>query len=163
MVGGTINNYEKALTVPHYDEDQLGVSSVILADEIERVPTKSIGTGNFVIGSSKVRPRVSETFKRDEKMGVYVQFYNFAMDDKTRKPDGTIQYEVVNNGSKETVFTFTEELSKIENASASLVTVEKLLPLNKLEPGSYSLKMTVVDKLKNATLTTPAAIFTVTS
>ncbi len=163
VVGGTVNNYEKALNVPHYDEDQLGVSSVILADEIEKVPTKSIGTGNFVIGSSKVRPRVSETFKRDEKMGVYVQFYNFAMDDKTRKPDGTIQYEVVNNGSKQTVFTFTEELSKIENASPSLVTVEKLLPLNKLEPGSYSLKMTVVDKLKNATLTTPPANFTVTS
>jgi GWxTD domain-containing protein len=163
VTGGTVNNYEHALTVPHYDEDQLGSSSVILADEIEKVPTKSIGTGNFVIGSSKVRPRVGETFKQDEKMGVYAQFYNFTMDEKTRKPDGTIQYEVVNNTSKQTVFTFTEELDKIANASPSLVTVEKLLPLNKLEPGSYSLKMTVVDKLKNATLTTPAANFTVIS
>ncbi len=42
-VGNTANTYEVALNVPHYDEDQLGSSSVILADELERVPTNSIG------------------------------------------------------------------------------------------------------------------------
>ena len=162
VVGGTMNNTEKALNVPRYDEDQLGSSSVILADQLERVPTKSIGTGNFVIRSSKVRPRVNETFKRDEKMGIYAEFYNFGMDTKTRKPDGTIEYDVVNNANHESVFAVTEELGKIENASPSLVTVEKLLPLSRLEPGSYSLTMKVTDRQKGQSLSTPPAKFTVT-
>jgi GWxTD domain-containing protein len=163
LVGGTLNNTERALNVPHYDEDQLGSSSVILADQLERVPTKSIGTGNFVIRSSKVRPRVSESFKQGEKMGIYAEFYNFGMDAKTRKPDGTIEYEVINTGTNQSVFNVTEELGTILNASPSLVTVEKLMPLNSLQPGSYSIKLKVVDRQKNQTLTTPPAKFTVTS
>ena len=39
--------------------------------------------------------------------------------------------------------------------------VEKLLPLKSLEPGKYTLKMKVVDKKRNQTLT-PSATFTVT-
>jgi hypothetical protein len=40
------------------------------------------------------------------------------------------------------------------------VTVEKLLPLQSLEPGQYTLKMTVTDKNDNQVLT-PSANFTV--
>jgi hypothetical protein len=85
------------------------------------------------------------------------------MDEKTRKPEGTIEYEVVNNSTNQTIFNVTEDIAKIENASPALVTIEKLLPLNKMEPGSYSLKMKVVDKLKGTTLSTPVQKFTITS
>ena len=57
VVGGNMNNYEMALNVPHFDDEKLASSSLILADLIEKVPTRSIGTGQFVMGSSKVRPR----------------------------------------------------------------------------------------------------------
>ncbi|HYI94723.1 MAG TPA: GWxTD domain-containing protein, partial [Bryobacteraceae bacterium] len=77
VVSGNMNNYEMALNVPHFDDEKLASSTLVVADLIEKVPTKSIGTGPFVIGSSKVRPRLSEQFKRDEKMGIYVQLYNF--------------------------------------------------------------------------------------
>ena len=87
VVSGNLNNYEMALNVPHFNEEKLASSSVILADLIEKVPTRSIGTGQFVIGSSKVRPRLSDEFKRNEKMGIYVQLYNFAPDEKTQKPN----------------------------------------------------------------------------
>src|SRR5438552_16684433 len=103
-----MTTYPMALNVPHFEEEKLAQSSLILADIIEKVPTKSIGTGQFVIGDSKVRPRLNETFKRDEKMGIYVQFYNFAQDEKTRKPNGQIQYEVIKNGTNEKIFNFTE-------------------------------------------------------
>ena len=36
----------------------LGHSSLILADQMDRVPIKEIGAGNFVIGDTHVRPRV---------------------------------------------------------------------------------------------------------
>jgi GWxTD domain-containing protein len=161
IVGNTMNNYEIALNVPHYDEDQLGASSVILADQIERVPTKSIGAGPFVIRSSKVRPRVDDTFKQSETMGIYAELYNFGMDEKTKKPQGTVEYDVVNTANV-TVLTQTEELSAIPNSSSFLVTVEKRLPLKSLPPGKYTLKLKVSDKLKNQTIV-PSAGFTVTS
>jgi GWxTD domain-containing protein len=160
VVGGNMTNYEVALDVPRLEDDQLAASSLILADLIEKVPTKSIGTGQFVIGTSKVRPRIGESFKRDEKLGIYLQLYNFAPDEKTRKPDGTIQYEIYKKGSGERVFEFSEEVGTLQGG-ASQVVVEHLLPLKDLAPGDYTLKVKVVDKRRNQTLT-PSAAFTVT-
>lgn len=94
-------------------------------------------------------------------MGIYTEFYNLGMDAKTKKPEGTITYDVVNADNK-TVLSQTEDLNSIPNASAFLVTVEKKLPLKTLTPGKYTLKMTVTDKLKNQSLS-PSAPFTVTS
>src|SRR2546430_8213100 len=43
---------------------------------------------SFVIGGTKVRPRITNTFRRDEKMGIYMKAYNFTPDEKTQKPNG---------------------------------------------------------------------------
>ena len=164
LVGGTQTTYEKVLDVPRMDEDHIMNSSVILADVIEKVPTKSIGTGQFVIGSSKVRPRMNESFKQNEKLGLYFQVYNFEGDEKTHKPDGTIEYEIVKNGpngSSEVVMpSYSEELSSLKGGASQIV-IEKLLPLTDLKPGQYTLKIKVTDKKRNQTLT-PSATFTVT-
>jgi GWxTD domain-containing protein len=161
-VGNTVNNYEQALVVPHYDEDQLASSSIILADELERVPTNSIGTGQFVIRSSKVRPRVNNTFKQSETMGIYTEFYNLGMDQKTKKPEGTIEYDVVNTANSKTVASVTDDIKNIQNASPFLVTAEKQIKLKGLAPGKYKLVLKVTDTLKNQSIT-PSAEFTVTS
>jgi len=131
----------------------------VLADQIEKVPTKNIGTGQFVIGGSKVRPRVGQTFTQDEKLGIYVQLYNFQPDEKTKKADGTIDYEIVKNGSNEKVFAYSEDVAAL-GGGASQTVVQKILPLNGLAPGQYTLKMKVFDKKRNQTLT-PSATFTV--
>ena len=91
------------MNVPHYEEDQLAASSVILADQLERVPTNSIGNGQFVIRSSKVRPRINDVFKQNETMGIYTDFTTSAMDEKTKRPQGTVEYEIVNNADNKTV------------------------------------------------------------
>lgn len=158
VFGGNMNNYEMALNVPRMDDDVFTHSSVVLADLIEKVPTRSIGAGQFVIGSTKVRPRVTESFSRDEKMGIYVKLYNFEADEKTRKPVGQVVYEVNKVGSTEKIFEFTEE---IKDGSPTEVTIEKLLPLKSLAPGQYELKMKVTDKIRNLTVN-PSAKFTVT-
>jgi GWxTD domain-containing protein len=160
IVGGNMTSYEVALNVPHFEEDKLASSSLILADLIEKVPTRSIGTGQFVIGDTKVRPRISDTFDRNEKLGIYQQFYNFAADEKTKKPSGSVEYQIVKNGSDKPVLDYTEDIASLEGSSAQQVTVVKLLPLASLEPGQYSLKMKVVDKTRNEVLT-PTATFTV--
>jgi GWxTD domain-containing protein len=157
VVAGTVQNYETAVTVPRFDDEKLASSSLILADVIEKVPTRQIGTGQFVVGTTKVRPRLNDTFSHDEKMGIYLQVYNFGPDEKTQKPNGVIQYEINKVGSKDKVLDFSEAIV----GSANQVTVEKLLPLGKMPPGQYELKMKVVDKNRNQTLT-PTATFTVT-
>ncbi len=162
IVGGTMNSFEMPLHVPQYSEDAIASSSLILADQIEKVPTKSIGAGQFVIRTSKVRPRVGDTFKREEKMGIYTEFYNLGMDEKTRKPEGTIAYTITNNATHEKVVDFSEDISSMPNASPSLLTIEKMLPLNKLSPGQYTLQINLTDKLKNQTVN-QSAPFTVTS
>ncbi len=158
VVSGNMNNYEMALRVPYYEDEELGMSSLILADLIEKVPTRSIGTGQFVIGTSKVRPRIGETFRRTEKMGIYLQLYNFALDEETKKPNATIEYEVVKNGDNQKIFEFVEELASLEDASATQTTIEKVLPLQNLEPGEYTLRINVTDRVRNATLQ-PEATF----
>ena len=160
IVGGNMTTYPMALNVPHFDDDKLASSSLILADLIEKVPTKSIGSGQFVIGDTKVRPRMNDTFERSEKLGIYTQFYNFSSDEKTKKPNGSIEYEITKTGAASPVLNYTEDVTSIPGASAQQVTVEKLLPLQSLEPGLYTLKMKVTDKTTNQVLT-PTASFTV--
>jgi len=89
-----------------------------------------------------------------------MQFYNFGPDEKTNKPNGSIQYEITKAGIEKPVLDYTEEVSQIPGSSSQQVTVEKLLPLQSLDPGEYTLKMKVVDKNRNQTLT-PTANFTV--
>ena len=161
VIGGNLTSYEQALVVPKMDGDKLSTSNIVLADLIEHVPTKSIGMGQFVIGTSKVRPRVDDIFKRDEKMGIYFKIYNFGTDGENRVPEGEVSYEVTRNGTNEKIFEVSEDVSKIPGASAQIVTVEKLLPLKDLAPGQYTLRVKITDKFRKQVLT-PSAQFTVT-
>jgi len=163
VTAGTVPMYEMALNVPRLDPDKLTSSTLVLADLIEAVPMKSIGIGkssSFVIGGSKVRPRVGESFRREEKLGIYIKLYNFGQDELTHKPSGDVQYEVVKNGTNEKVITYTEDIMQMPNAAASQVTVEKLLPLRTFAPGQYTLRLKITDKIRNQVLT-QSAQFTV--
>jgi hypothetical protein len=147
-----MNNYEMALNVPRLDEDKLMASSLVLADVLEKVPTRQIGMGQFVIGSSKVRPRVGEAFHTDEKMGIYMKLYNLGADETTHKVNGEVTYEIVRASDNSKVIDFTEDLTSLEG-SASQMTIEKLLPLQSLQPGKYLLRVKINDKAKTQTLT----------
>lgn len=159
VVGGNMNNYEMAITVPRFEDERLGASSLILADMIEKVPTKNIGAGQFVIGTSKVRPRVNESFTQGEKMGIYQALYNFTPDEKTQKPSGSVTYEIA-KADGEKVIEFTEALGDIPGASATQVIIEKLLPLQSFAPGRYTLKLKVKDSIGDQSLEQTSA-FTV--
>ncbi|HEY4087661.1 MAG TPA: GWxTD domain-containing protein [Bryobacteraceae bacterium] len=156
VTSGNVADYEVPLDVPHFADDRLASSSLILADQITPLPTRDIGGTMFAIGDTKVRPRVGDTFDlkdpNDQKMGVYIQFYNFAPEEKTNKPNGTIQYTISKVGATSSLFDVTEDVQSIPYASANQVTVEKLLPLKTLGPGVYMLKVKATDKRANQTV-----------
>jgi GWxTD domain-containing protein len=159
VVGENLVNYDVALNVPAFDEDVLSASSLILADQLEKVPTRSIGNGQFVIGSSKVRPKIDETFKRTDTLGIYMQVYNFEADETTQKPSGSVTYEIVRNGTNEKVLEFTEDVSSLSGGASQMI-IEKRLKLDAMAPGEYTLNIKVTDKMRNETLT-PSAKFKV--
>ncbi len=159
-VGGNKTTFEMPLEVPQLMDDTLSASSLILADTIENVDTRSIGSGMFVIGGAKVRPKMDSTFKRSEKLGIYVQFYNFEVDPQTRKADGIVELEVSKKGATDKIVAQTEDINK-QPGGASQVIIQKRLPLEGFEPGEYNVTVKVTDKKTKQTVT-KSAPFTIT-
>jgi hypothetical protein len=161
VTSGFINNWEQTVTVPRLDPDALSSSTLILADLIEPVDMRNIGTGQFVIGDTKVRPRIGGTFRRDESLGIYLKTYNFGVDQLTRKPQGQILYEVFKTGTAEPMVSLTEDVSKVPDASGNQVTIQKRLRLEQFPPGAYTIRVKITDKIRNQQLT-KSDTFTVT-
>jgi hypothetical protein len=154
---GNVGVINTRLQVPRFDDDTLEASSLILADQLEHVPAKQIGTGQFVLGSSKVRPKLDGEFPSNEKLGIYMQVYNLKPDDKTHRSNATFQY-TVKKGSEQ-VMQF-KETSEEMKQTGEQVTIERLLPLATLAPGKYSLEVVATDTLSNKTVS-KSAEFTV--
>src|SRR5262249_47951007 len=69
---GNVGVANTRLAVPRYEDDKLEASTLILADQIERVPAKQVGLGQFVLGSSKVRPKLNSEFAANERLGIFL-------------------------------------------------------------------------------------------
>ncbi len=159
-----IGIWAQAVDVPKYDEDKLSASSLILADKMERVPSKQIGTGNFIIGNTYIRPRVMQTaatpaaFKRDQRLNFWMQVYNLGIDEKSRQNSATIEYQIL-DASNKSVLNSSED-SKSLGANQDQVTLEKSMPLASLQPGKYTVKISVNDSISKQTIA-QSAPFTV--
>jgi hypothetical protein len=150
---GNVGAINTRLAVPRYDEEKLEASTLILADQIERVPAKQIGTGQFVLGSSKVRPKLDASFTTSDKMGIYLQVYNLKPDEKTHKSDASFVYTV--KKGNEQVMQFKETSADMKQTGEQ-VTIERLLPLATLAPGKYTLEVSATDKLAQTTISRSA-------
>ena len=150
---GNVGVINTRLQVPRYGDETLEASSLILADQLEHVPAKQIGTGQFVLGSSKVRPKLDGEFASDVKLGIYMQVYNLKPDEKTHKSSATFQYTV--KKGNEQVMQFKETSDEMKQTGEQ-VTIERLLPLVTLVPGKYSIEIVATDTLANKTVTKTA-------
>ena len=159
-----IGTWRRSINVPKYDEDQLGHSSLILADQMYRVPSKEIGAGNFVIGNTHVRPRVPTgiavpvIFHRDQNLNFWMQVYNLGIGDN-KQNGATIDYQIMDLDTKQAVLNTSEQTAKL-NPNADQVTLEKSLPLASLQPGKYEVSIKVNDGVKKQQFS-EAASFTV--
>jgi GWxTD domain-containing protein len=153
---GHMGTQDLGIVVPDYPDGTLESSSLILADLIQQVPTTDVGTGPFVIGSTKVRPRVGRpvpVFTRDQHLGIYMQVYNLGMNPQTHRPNAEIQYELLKDGKS--IFTTTEDAATMKDAS-SQVTIQKLLPLQPLAPGDYEMAIKITDNIKKKSIDSSA-------
>jgi hypothetical protein len=145
-----IGRWQRSINVPKYDDDRLAASSLILADQMERVPSKDIGSGNFVIGNTRIRPRVPSealqpvTFHRSQNLNFWMQVYNLGIDEKSKRNDATIEYQVTNLANNQTILDTQEQTDKT-NPHSDQVTLERSLPLGSLDPGKYKITIKVND------------------
>src|SRR6184192_3975854 len=146
---GNIGVVNARLAVPRYEDDKLAASSLILADQIEHVPAKEIGTGQFVLGSSKVRPRLEGDFTTADRLGIYMQVYNLKPDDKSHKSSATFEYTVKRGNEPVPGMQFKESSADMKQTGEQ-VTIERFLPLATLAPGKYTLEVDATDKIGRA-------------
>lgn len=163
--GDRTGSYSKGILVPEFSDDHLSSSSLILADQMEPVPAKNVGTGMFVIGTTKVRPRVSTggdkpaVFKRNQKVNFWMQVYNLSVDQKTHKPSATVEYDIVNAATNKPIVHTVESTEKMGNVGDQM-TLEKTLSASNLTPGLYRIEIKVSDNLSKQEVG-PTATFAV--
>ena len=150
---GNIGVVNSRLAVPRYEDDKLEASSLILADQIEHVPAKQIGTGQFVLGSSKVRPRLEGDFTTADRLGIYMQVYNLKPDEKTHKSSAALVFTVKKGDQQVWQAKATSEEMK---QTGDQITIERFLPLAVLAPGKYTLEISATDALSNQTISRTA-------
>ncbi|HET6179832.1 MAG TPA: GWxTD domain-containing protein [Candidatus Sulfotelmatobacter sp.] len=156
-----------SVNVPEFAEDKLATSSLIVADQMEQVPTKTIGTGSFVIGTTKVRPRVAPAdgkpalFKKDkdQKLNFWMQVYNLGVDEKTHKPSATFEYDITNIATNKSVIQKVESTDTMGNVGEQ-VTLQKSIVVANLQPGTYKIEIKVNDNVSKQTID-PSATFAV--
>ncbi|MGA2922318.1 MAG: GWxTD domain-containing protein [Candidatus Sulfotelmatobacter sp.] len=159
--------WSRGIVVPEYSDDKLATSSLIVADQMEAVPTKDVSTGNFVIGVTKVRPRVAPAdgkpalFKRnkDQKVNFWMQVYNLGVDEKTHKPSATFEFDIVNIATNKPVVQKTESTDTMGNVGEQ-VTLQKSIASANLQPGVYRIEIKVNDNISKQTID-PSATFAV--
>ncbi len=163
--GDRVGTWSRGIMVPDFGDEKLSSSSLIIADQMERVPSKNVGAGNFVIGTTRVRPRVEASdgkpasFKRNQKVNMWMQVYNLGVDQQTNKPSATIEYDVVNAATNKAVVHAVESTDQLGRVGEQL-TVEKSLPLTSLDPGIYRITIKVNDNISKQTIS-PTARFAV--
>ncbi len=141
--------WKRSVNVPKYDDDRLSASSLILADVMERVPSKDVSLGNFVIGNTKIRPRVPPTvstpvtFHRGQNLNFWMQVYNLGIGEN-KQNNATIEYQVLDMATNKQILDTMESASKL-NPNADQLTLEKSMPLASLEPGKYQVTIKVND------------------
>jgi GWxTD domain-containing protein len=159
--------WSRGIVVPEYSDDKLSTSTLIVADQMEAVPTKDVSTGSFVIGVTKVRPRVAPAngkpalFKRsrDQKVNFWMQVYNLGVDEKTHKPSATFEFDIVNVATNKPVVQKTESTEQMGNVGEQ-VTLQKSIASANLQPGIYRIEIKVNDNISKQTVD-PSATFAV--
>lgn len=135
-------------TVPKYDEKKLDTSTLILASKLRSTTERDIGA-MFVIGSAKVIPNLTGTYKKGQEVGIYMQVYNAGIDQTTLRPAVDVQYVLMKDGK--------EVLNQPENweglsDSGQRLTLARLLPTIAMPLGSYELKIKIKDRVSGQLL-----------
>jgi len=148
-LSGKIGVFNAALRVPRFEDGKLDASSLILADQIEKVASSQTGAGQFVLNSYKVRPRLSQEFWSTDKLGIFLQLYNLKVDDSLHKTNVSVAYRITKD--QQEIWRAVETDDHLHQGGEQL-TIERMIPVASLVPGRYTIEVTAIDLLTNETV-----------
>jgi FlaG/FlaF family flagellin (archaellin) len=94
-------------------------------------------------------------FTRDQKMGIFLQVYNLAVDPQTHHTSMNVEYDITKDGKA--ILNQAEDAAKLANTGQQ-VTLQKNLNLHPLQPGTYTVQIKVTDNVNKQTIS-PTATF----
>jgi len=157
---GKVGTISKALIPPVQSSDRLEASSLVLAEFIQTFP-QTPQQQMFILGDVKVRPSIDKVFLPSDPLGVYLQLYNFGLDQSTLAPVVQVTYSITGQGRvvREVIDRRGESTQFYSDQRLVLI---KGLSLKGLNPGEYVLKVHVRDGITQKDVSLSSA-FTVDS
>jgi GWxTD domain-containing protein len=131
------------VVVPNFATGEVAVSEIlVLSDVVEGAaadPKNPLAA--FFLGSMQMVPRFGEAFSKSDAVQMLALIYNAQTDPTTGKASLTAQYSVSKDGKTVT----SGEQQSFDTTQA--VTAVGPVPLEKFPPGTYSVRLKVVDAL----------------
>jgi GWxTD domain-containing protein len=128
---------------PKYDGTKLATSSLILTSTLRQAGQSEIGQ-RFVIANTKVIPSLTNSFRRGQKIGTYLQIYNAGVDQTTLRPEVDVEYVIMKDGKE--VLRQKEDWSGLSDAGQR-VTLARQLSTESLQPGEYAITIVTKDRV----------------
>lgn len=87
-----------------------------------------------------------------DKLGIYLQLYNLKVDEATHKTQVSVAYRITQDKEPKEVWRAVGSADHLHQGGEQL-TIERLIPVNTLAPGRYTIEVTAIDLLTNETVT----------
>lgn len=147
--GKRIGTLERRLEVRKCGEEELCLSSLILAEQIES-GTQDRSSSSFILGDLKVVPKTDDAFRRSGSLGLYVQVYNFSLDAQSRRPSLRVEYGISSGGAEPAIW---RDATAAVQFAGSYCRLARMVSLGPLAPGEHVLQVRVRDTLSGRSAT----------
>ncbi|HET9481884.1 MAG TPA: GWxTD domain-containing protein [Candidatus Polarisedimenticolia bacterium] len=147
--GGRAGTYQTPLTVPDLGTGALSLSSLMLVRSIEpAAETAEEGAVEipFAMGNLRLVPRLGQTFAPGQNLGFYYQVYGAAADPASGDPRLDVDYGFFTVSAGET-----QDIGHVAFADQKRESHGYMLSLKDWPPGPYLLRVSVTDRVAQAT------------
>ena len=105
----------------------------------------------FVLGDVWIRPSLNNVFSAQDPLGIYLQIYNAQIDQTSLSPSLRVAYQILRDG--ETMREVLDESGEsMQFYSRQRVVLIKQVSLRGLEPGNYTIRVEVQDRIKKESI-----------
>jgi GWxTD domain-containing protein len=146
---GEMGSLSQRFRVPWYEVGLLTNSSIFLGRGSEQSDAGKDAGQPFLVGGFKVQPDPTQVFSNDDTITVLAEFYDLGVDQESFNPSIEVHYQVLKDGN--IVLNEAEDPTAQSHASWMFV-AQKNIPLGPLQPGKYTLRISLFDHVRNQTL-----------
>ena len=142
-VSRKVSSTQRDIEIPDLSGTALRLSSLTLASTMEPGDYASSTAKPFQIGKFRIVPRPDSGFSKEDELNVYVQVYDPAVDETTKKPLLDVLYTFhgrTPDGTMAEIGTY-----RVQDSSAQVQGYA--VPLAKWPEGAYTVTVTIVEKV----------------